>query len=107
MTRNDGDSCRKSYAMNEGYRTEASIQSSDHAMHFGGWQECPDAALFQMVYVPHVWLKPGDAAPSRPDCGAPFEKTHEYPSMVGFGASCTSKHDPERSGMRPHALERR
>jgi hypothetical protein len=65
-------------------------------MHFGPWQECPDGTLFQMIYVPHVWLKPGDAAPSCPDCGAPFKKTHEYPTMVGFGASCMDEHDPER-----------
>lgn len=77
-------------------------------VHFGGWQGCPDGTLFQMVYVPHVWLKPGDAAPSCPDCGTPFKKTHEYPSRVGFEASCASRHDPELSGMRQsHALERR
>jgi hypothetical protein len=70
-------------------------------VHFGDWQECPDGTLFQMVYVPHVWLKTGDAAPTCPDCGMPFKKTHEYPSMVGFASSCTSRHDPELLGMRP------
>lgn len=69
-------------------------------VNFGSWQECPDGRLFQMVYVPHVWLKPGDAIPTCPGCGAPFKKKHEYPSMVGFEASCTSRHDPELSGMR-------
>jgi hypothetical protein len=69
-------------------------------VHFGPWQECPDGTLFQMVYVPHVWLKPGDAAPTCPDCGTSFKKTNEYPRMVGFEASCASTHDPELSGMR-------
>ena len=68
-------------------------------VHFGGWQECPDGTLFQMVYVPHVWLKPGDAATTCPDCDTPFKKTHEYPRMVGFEASCASRHDPELTGM--------
>ena len=66
-------------------------------MHFGPWQECPDGTLFQIIYVPHMWLKPGDAVPNCSDCGTPFKKTHAYPSMVGFEANCTGRHDPELS----------
>ena len=75
-------------------------RSDSVLVQFGPWQESPDGILFQMVYVPHVWLKPGDAAPTCPDCGTPFKKTNEYPGMVGFEASCASTHDPELSGMR-------
>ena len=64
---------------------------------FSNWQECKDGSLFQMVYVPHVWLKPEAAAPSCPDCGSPFKKTHEYRNIIGFAASCMDAHDPERS----------
>jgi hypothetical protein len=52
----------------------------------------------QIVYVPHVWIKPGVAAPACPDCGTPFKKTDEYPRMVGYGANCIEKHDPEVIG---------
>jgi hypothetical protein len=66
---------------------------------FGPWQECPDGTLCQLIYVPHVWLKPGDATPICPACNAPFKKTHEYPTMIGFEASCVNEHDPERTGI--------
>ena len=65
---------------------------------FGDWQECQNGALFQMVYVPHVWLKPEEPIPVCPDCGTPFKKTGEYPNLVGFTANCIDKHDPELSG---------
>ena|ERR1700690_529279 len=61
---------------------------------FGEWQDCKDGTLFQMVYVPHVWLKPGEAVPSCPDCGTPFKKTGEYPG-TSFQANCMEKHDPD------------
>jgi hypothetical protein len=62
---------------------------------FGGWQEWGEDTLCQQVYVPHVWIKPGEAVPACPDCGTPFKKTHEYPNLVGFGANCLDKHDPD------------
>ena len=71
---------------------------------FAGWQECPNGTLFQMVYVPHVWLRPGESVPTCPDCGAPFKKTREYPGMVGFKASCMDEHDTEPLGPPAHKL---
>jgi len=64
-------------------------------LNFGQWQESQDGTLTQIVYVPHVWAKPGEAIPTCPDCGTPFEKTKEYPGMIGFRADCMDKHDPE------------
>ena len=71
-------------------------------MEFGEWQVCKDGWLFQMVYVPHVWLAPGESAPSCPDCGTPFKKTSEYPKMVGFVADCVNRHDPELVSQATH-----
>lgn len=65
---------------------------------FGAWQEWPERTLGRLVYVPHVWLKPGDVIPTCPDCSTPFKKTLEYPSMVGYEANCVDKHDPELLG---------
>src|SRR5580693_9035406 len=62
---------------------------------FGGWQEWGEDRLCQMVYVPHVWIKPGTTVPSCPDCGTLFQKTKEYPNLVGYQASCLDRHDPE------------
>jgi hypothetical protein len=59
---------------------------------FGEWQ---DGTLGQWVYVPSVWLKPGDEIPTCPDCGTPFRKTLEYPNKVGYEANCLDKHDPD------------
>ena len=67
-------------------------------VHFGEWQEWPDGMLGRIAYAPHVWLKPGDPAPTCPDCGTPFKKTKEYPSIVGFQAECLAKHDPDLNG---------
>jgi hypothetical protein len=67
-------------------------------VHFGEWQEWEDDTQGQIVYVPHVWVKPGEAIPTCPDCGTPFKKTDEYPSLVGYGANCMDKHDPELLG---------
>jgi hypothetical protein len=67
-------------------------------VHFGAWQEWQDGTMGQFVYVPSVWLKPGEAVPICPDCGTPFKKTGEYPEMVGFTANCIDKHDPELVG---------
>ncbi len=64
-------------------------------MHFGDWQECLNGTLQQIVYVPHFWLKPGEAVPTCPDFGTPFKKTREYPGLVGFEANCMDTHDPE------------
>lgn len=63
---------------------------------FGPWQDCGDR-LMRLVYVPHVWLKPGESIPACPDCGLPFEKTSEYPGMVGYAAACPKSHDPCRA----------
>lgn len=65
---------------------------------FSGWEEWGEGTLCQMVYVPHVWVKPGEAIPSCPDCGTPYKKTHEYPNMIGYEATCVDKHDPELVG---------
>lgn len=67
-------------------------------VHFGEWQEWPDGALGRIAYAPHVWVKPGDTPPVCMDCGAPFKRTTEYPSMVGFQADCLDKHDPDFNG---------
>jgi hypothetical protein len=64
-------------------------------VHFGEWQKWEDDTLGQIVYVPHVWIKPGEAVPVCPDCGTPFKKTDEYSHMVGYGANCMDQHDPE------------
>jgi|SRR5579863_212699 len=70
-------------------------------VHFGEWQEWEDNTLGQIVYVPHVWIKPGEAVPACPDCGTSFKKTHESPRMVGYGANCMEKHDcPSSAQMR-------
>jgi hypothetical protein len=63
---------------------------------FGAWQDCQDGKLFRWVYVPHVWLKPGEAVPACPDCRTPFAKTSESPNLVGYSAGCMKLHDPER-----------
>jgi hypothetical protein len=70
-------------------------EADENRMHFGKWQDCKDGTLFQMVYVPHVWLKPGEEVPICPDCGTGFKKTSEYPGMAGFVANCIDKPDPE------------
>ena len=67
-------------------------------VHFGEWQEWPDGMLGRIAYAPHVWAKPGDPAPTCPDCGTPFKKMREYPGLVGFQADCLSKHDPDLNG---------
>jgi hypothetical protein len=68
--------------------------ADDSRVHFGAWQEWLAGTLGQQVYLPHVWVKPGDAVPTCPDCGTPFKKTREYPGMVKFLADCMDKHDP-------------
>jgi hypothetical protein len=65
---------------------------------FGGWQEWNDGRLVQMVYVPHVWVKPGESIPVCPDCGTLFKKTKEYPNLTGFEADCIEKHDTDLLG---------
>ncbi len=64
-------------------------------VHFSDWQEWGKDTLCQLVYVPHIWLKPGEAVPACPDCGTPFKKTNEYSHMVGYEADCMDKHDPD------------
>jgi hypothetical protein len=63
---------------------------------FGEWQEWQNGTLGQWVYVPSVWLKPGEEIPTCPDCGTPFKKTHEYPNLAGYQANCLDTHDPDR-----------
>jgi len=55
-----------------------------------------EGSLGRLVYVPLVWVKPGDPVPVCLDCRTPFRKTVEYPQMVGYEADCMEKHDPER-----------
>ena len=62
---------------------------------FGKWQKWDDNTFGQQVYLPHVWVKPGEAVPICLDCGTPFQKTGEYLGMVGFLANCMDWHDPE------------
>jgi hypothetical protein len=62
---------------------------------FGRWQEWGEDTLAQLIYVPHVWVKPGEPLPSCRDCGTPFKRTKEYPNLVGYEANCFDKHDPE------------
>lgn len=64
---------------------------------FGAWQDCPDGKLFRMVYVPHLWLKPGDVVPTCPDCRMPFTKTSEHYNVMGYESSCVDLHDPDRA----------
>lgn len=64
-------------------------------IHFGEVQKWDDNTFGQQVYLPHVWVKPGEPAPTCPDCRKPFKKTGEYLGMVGFQADCLDKHDPE------------
>ena len=64
-------------------------------VYFGEWQKSDDNTFGQQVYLPHVWLKPGEAIPICPDCETPFKKTGEYLGMVGFQANCMDWHDPE------------
>jgi hypothetical protein len=66
--------------------------------HFGEWEDWGEDTLCEMVYVPHVWVKPGEAIPRCPDCGTPFKKTDEYPYLLGYEANCMDKHDPELIG---------
>jgi hypothetical protein len=63
---------------------------------FGGWQEWGEDTLAQLIYVPHVWVKPGEAIPVCPDCATPFKKTNEYPDLAGYSVGCLHKHDPDR-----------
>jgi hypothetical protein len=63
---------------------------------FGEWQEWQDGTLGQWVYVPLIWLKPGEEIPTCPDCGTPFKKTSEYPNMLAYEANCLDIHDPDR-----------
>jgi hypothetical protein len=72
-----------------------SPEEDNSRVHFGEWQEWEDNMLGQIVYVPHVWIKPGEAVPACLDCGTPFKKTDEYPSLIGYRANCMDKHDPE------------
>jgi hypothetical protein len=67
---------------------------------FGEWQEWQNGMLGQWVYVPSVWLKPGEEIPTCPDCGTPFKKTHEYPNLAGYQANCLGTHDPDRIAQR-------
>jgi len=62
---------------------------------FDPWRECPDGSLWRLVYVPLVWLKPGDPIPTCPDCGKLFKKTKDYPGIAAFQADCLAKHDPD------------
>jgi hypothetical protein len=67
-------------------------------VYFGEWQKWDDNTFGQQVYLPHVWVSPGEAVPTCRECGTPFKKTGEYLGMVGFQASCIEKHDPELFG---------
>ena len=63
--------------------------------HVGQWQDFGET-LMRMIYLPSVCLKPGQAVPSCPGCGTPFEKKSEYTNMISFEANCLDLHDPEQ-----------
>jgi len=69
---------------------------------FDDWRECPDGTLTRLVYVPLVWLKPGEPIPTCPDCGTPFKKTGEHPGISSFNADCLDNHDPDLDGQRKY-----
>jgi hypothetical protein len=69
--------------------------ANNSRVHFGEWRRWDDSTFGQQVYLPHVWVKPGEAPPTCPDCGKLFKKTGEYLGMVGFQANCMDKHDLE------------
>jgi len=76
-------------------------------VYFGELQKWDDNTIGQQVYLPHVWVKPGEAVPICLDCGIPFEKTGGYLGMVGFQANCMDKHDSElRSSQASRSVER-
>jgi hypothetical protein len=54
--------------------------------------EGDDGILFLLVYVPHVWIARGEAAPICPGCGAPYRKATDYPNypLVRHRAECVS-----------------
>jgi hypothetical protein len=64
-------------------------------VYFAELQRWDENTFGQQVYLPHLWVKPGEAVPTCLDCGNPFQKTGEYLGMVGFQANCVDKHDPE------------
>jgi hypothetical protein len=67
--------------------------ADNSCVHFGEWQKWDHKTFGQQVYLPHVWVKPGEAVPICLDGGTPFKKTGEYLGMVGFQAQCMDKHD--------------
>ena len=50
----------------------------------------------RMIYLPIVWLKPGQAIPSCPGFGTSFKKENEYASMISYTANCLNLNDPEQ-----------
>jgi hypothetical protein len=64
-------------------------------VYFGELQRWDDNTFGQQVFLPHVWVKPGEAVPNCPDCGTPFKKKGEYLGMVGFQANCMNEHIPK------------
>ncbi len=63
------------------------------------WVEGDDGILFRVVYVSHVWIARGEAAPICPGCGTPYRKAADYPNypLVHYGAGCVEKHIPDYS----------
>ena len=64
--------------------------------HVGPWRDFGDT-LMRMIYLPNVWLKPGQAIPSCPGCGTSFNKENEYASMISYTANCLDLHNPEQA----------
>jgi hypothetical protein len=61
------------------------------------WVEGDDGTLLRVVYVPHVWIARGEAAPICPGCGTLYREDADYPgySLVGYRANCLNKHIPD------------
>jgi hypothetical protein len=64
--------------------------------HVGPWRDFGDT-LMRMIYLPNVWLKPGQAIPSCPGCGTSFKKENENASMISYTANCLDLHNPEQA----------
>ncbi len=69
-------------------------EGSDKEPQFEPWHDCGDV-LMRMIYVPSVWLKPGQAIPNCSGCGTPFKKKSEYTNMISYEANCLDLHDHE------------
>lgn len=56
-----------------------------------------EGKLIRVIYVPHVWVARGKAAPICPGCRTPYRIATNYPDypLVGYRADCVEKHIPD------------